>query len=320
MLVEHILATEYYYSLNQSRKLYGGSMVKMITSQFADTIRQRDGLISLMAIGNPYRFNPLIDGLDLLFLAVMEQDDPDRRVEHVHTAGKRVQLRSVTPEALEQWIAGIDNRSIIPWLVRGEILFDREQYLERIKQRLTEFPEELRKQKLIAEFAAFLRTNQQAKQDMQDGNMLDAHSSILSSLHHWAHIALIEEGIHPELTVWAQMRHVNPGIYKLYEELTVSPESLEKRVQLVLLACDFHVMSKMRSCCKLLLELMDSREEPWSVMELHSHPSLKLLKLDLSLLLQKLVLRGYIREVAVIPPSGDTDALELQYAPLPKEA
>jgi len=76
----------------------------------------------------------------------------------------------------------------------------------------------------------------------------------------------------------------------------------------------------MRSCCQLLLELMDSREEPWSVMELYSHPSLKQLRLDLSLLLQKLVLRGYIREVAVIPASGDTDALELQYAPLPKEA
>jgi len=318
--VEHILATDYYYSLNIQRKLYGGFVVKMTESQFLNKIHRRAGLIGLMSIDNPYRYNPLIDGLDLLLLAVMERDDPERRVEHVRADGKRVQLRSMTPEVLEQWIAGIDNRSIIPWLVRGEILFDRDRYLEGIKQRLADFPEELRKQKLIAEFAAFLRTNLQAKQDLQDGNVLDAHSSILSSLHHWAHIALIEEGIHPELTVWAQMRHVNPGIYKLYEELTVSPESLEKRVQLVLLACDFHVMSKMRSCCQLLLEVMDSREEPWSVMELHSHPSLKQLRLDLSLLLQKLVLRGYIREVAVIPPSGDTDALELQYAPLPKEA
>lgn len=298
----------------------GEPTVETIKSHFLDTFHKRAGLIGLMAIDNPYRFNPLIDGLDLLLLAVTEQDDPSHSVEHVAFDGKRVQIRSVTPIVLEQAIAGIDNRSIIPWLVRGEILFDREHYLNQLKQRLSDFPEQLRQQKLIAEFAAFLRTNLQAKQDLQDGNLLDAHSSIMSSLHHWAHIALIEQGIHPELTVWAQMRHVNPGIYKLYEELTVSPETLEKRVQLVLLACDFHVMSKMKDCCKLLLELMSSREEPWRVVELHSHPSLNPLRLDLSLLLQKLVRRHYIREVAVIPATGDTEALELLYAPLAKEA
>lgn len=37
----------------------------------------RAGLVGLMAIDNPYPYNPLIDGLDLLLLAVMEGDDPD---------------------------------------------------------------------------------------------------------------------------------------------------------------------------------------------------------------------------------------------------
>lgn len=204
--------------------------------------------------------------------------------------------------------------------MRGEILFDRDQYLAQIRQRLLAFPDELRKQKMLAEFAAFLRTYLHAKQDLQDGNILDAHSHILTSLHHWAHIVLIEEGVHPELTVWAQIKGYNPGVYKLYEELTVSPETLEQRVHLVLLACEFHVMSKMKSCCRLLLDLMENREEPWSVMELYNHPELRHLRVDLSLLLQKLVVRGFIREVAVIPDSGDTDELELKYAPLAKEA
>jgi hypothetical protein len=73
-------------------------------------------------------------------------------------------------------------------------------------------------------------------------------------------------------------------------------------------------MSKMKSCCRLLLDIIESREEPWSVGELMARPELKALRLDLSLLLRKLVTRGLIREVAVLPVSGDPDALELQYA------
>jgi len=290
--------------------------VEAIKTHFFDIFHKRAGLVGLMAIDNPYPYNPLIDGLDLLLLAVMDKEDPDRCVEHAGYRGKRVQIRSVVPSVLEQWIAGNENRNIIPWLVRGEILFDREQYLAQIRQRLLAFPEGLRKQKMLAEFAAFLRTYLHAKQDLQDGNILDAHSHILTSLHHWAHIVLIEEGVHPELTVWAQIKGFNTGVYKLYEELTVSPETLEQRVQLVLLACEFQVMSRMKFCCRLLLELMESSEEPLSVMELYNHPELHHLRVDLSLLLQKLVVRGFIREVAVIPDTGDTEALELKYAPL----
>ncbi|REJ18408.1 MAG: hypothetical protein C6W59_05435 [Paenibacillaceae bacterium] len=286
----------------------------MDTARCLQWIQDAPGLIGVMLIDNPYRYNPLIDGLDLLLLAVVERDGRERSVRHVRKEGKRVQIRTVAAAALDEWIAGVESRSIIPWIVRGEILMDRDGYLERVKQRVIDFPEELRRQKLAAEFSAFLRTFLHAKQDLQDGNILDAHSNVLAALHHWAHISLIEDGVHPELTVWAQMKKYNPGIYKLYEELTTSMESLEKRVQLVLLACEFHVMSKMNSCCRLLLDIIESREEPWSVGELMARPELKPLRLDLSLLLRKLVTRGLIREVAALPEANDPDALELQYA------
>ena len=291
----------------------------METARCLQWIQDAPGLIGVFLIDNPYRYNPLIDGLDLLLLAVVERDEHEKSVRHVRTDGKRMQIRTVATAVLDEWIAGVENRSIIPWIVRGEILMDRDGYLERVKQRVIDFPEELRKEKLAAEFSAFLRKFLHAKQDLQDGNILDANSNVLAALHHWAHISLIEDGVHPELTVWAQMKKYNPGIYKLYEELTTSMESLEKRVQLVLLACEFHVISKMKSCCRLLLDLIKSREEPWSMSELMARPELKSLRLDLSLLLRKLVTRGLIREVAVLPVSGDPDALELQYAAVKQE-
>lgn len=190
---------------------------------------------------------------------------------------------------------------------------DRDGYLSSVRERLLQFPASMREQKQFAEFTGFLRTYLQAKQDLLDGNLLDAYSHVLTALHHWAHIVLIEEGRHPELTVWKQLKRVHPGIYKLYEELTVSPETLEQRVQLVMLGCEFSVMSKMKTSCALLFNILGSREEPWSIAELQSHSTLNILHGDLSLVLQKLVKREYIREVAVMNEAGDIGALELRY-------
>ncbi|MFC5648715.1 nucleotidyltransferase-like protein [Paenibacillus solisilvae] len=284
-----------------------------IKGHFKLTYQQDNQLISLVAIDNPFPYNPLIDGLDLLLLVVTEQNDTLKGIEHVRINGERVQIRTVSPAALEHWVTGGENRSIIQWLVRGEILLDRGNYLMNMRDLLFAFPSSIREQKQLSEFSSFIRTYLQAKQDLQDNNLLDAYGHILTALNHWAHIALIEAGLHPELTVWRQMRRFNPGIYKLYEELTISPESLTKRVQLVLLACEFSVMSKMKSCCELLFSILGSREEPWSVLELQQHPLLVDMNIDLSLLLQKLVKRGYIGEVAMMPSSDDIEALELRY-------
>lgn len=288
-------------------------LVEHINARIASSYRGQPDLIGLAVIENPYPYNPLIDGLDLLVLVIMKKDIALNETEHVRLDGKRVLIRTIDPNSLNEWVSGGENRNIIEWLVRGEILVDRDGYLNSVRERLLQFPNSMREQKQFTEFAGFLRTYLQAKQDLLDGNLLDAYSHVLTALHHWAHIVLIEEGRHPELTVWKQLKRVHPGIYKLYEELTVSPETLEQRVQLVMLGCEFSVMNKMKSSCSLLFDILASREEPWSIAELQSHSSINVLHVDLSLVLQKLVKREYIREVAVMPESGDTGALELRY-------
>ncbi|GFN29743.1 nucleotidyltransferase-like protein [Paenibacillus xylaniclasticus] len=284
-----------------------------IKHHFVESYKNDSGLVSLAAIENPVPYNPLIDGHDLLLLVVTEQSQLAGQTEHFRFDGERVLVRTVDKIMLDRWIYGGENRSIIQWLERGQLLIDRDNYLKNIRESLLVFPDLFREQKRLVEFAAYVRTYFQAKQDLQDGNLLDAYSNILAGLHHWAHIALIEEGQHPELTVWRQLRRVHPGIYKLYEELTASSETLEQRVQLVMLACEFTIMSKMKSCCSLLLRTLASRPEPWSVMELQNHPVFAHLHVDLSLLLQKLVNRSIVHEVPFISESGDPEALELRY-------
>lgn len=289
--------------------------MKHIKEHFIQTHQSQRELLGLIAIENSYAYSPLTEGLDLLLLAIVEQTAV-QSIEHVRIEGQHVLIRSASVGQLEQWMASGENKSIIQWIVRGEILLERDSRISDIRERIIQFPDVMREQKRFVEFSGFLRSYLQAKHDYEERNILDAYSNILTALHHWAHIVLIEEGQHPELTVWRQMRRVHPGVYKLYEELTVSPETLEQRVQLVMLACEFTVINKMKDCCSLLFNIMMSREEPWSISELQEHERIKTLHVDLSLLLQRLVKRSLIREVAVMAASGDTEALELRYMTL----
>lgn len=123
-----------------------------------------------------------------------------------------------------------------------------------MRHRILEFPADLREHKLLVEFSLFLRKYLQSKEYILDEHLLDAYNNILEALHHWARIVIIEDGYHPEITVWRQIRAINPGVYKLYEELTMSKETLKQRVQLVLLACEFSVMSKWKDAARRLFK------------------------------------------------------------------
>lgn len=287
--------------------------MEQIKAHFMHACRDKSALAALMLIANPDLYNPFLEGLDCLVLLITEADDQPDWTEHMQLNGKRVMIRTIHTDELHEWIAGGENRNNIELLARGEILLDRDGYLAGVRERLISFPESMREQYRFTEFLGFLRTYLQAKQEMVGGNMLDAYSHILTALHHWARIVLIEDGRHPEMTVWKQLKRVHPGVYKLYEELTASPETLEQRVQLVMLACEFSVMSKMKSCCGLLLDIMNSREEPWSIGELQGHPVISSLQVDLSLVIQKLVKKAYIKEVIVMKESNGNEALELMY-------
>lgn len=288
--------------------------MEQIKSHFLHSCRLDSDIIGLVVVEKPFPYNPLINGLDFLAIIVKNNTTLDDGVEHVQIAGERVLVHRIDSARLEELLYSCGkNRNIVSWLVHGEVLLDQNEYIHNLREKLLVFPHSMREQKQLSEFSGFLRAYLQAKQNILDGNLLDAHSYVMSALHYWAHIVLIEEGRHPELTVWKQMRRVHPGIYKLYEELTASPESLEQRVQLVMLACEFAVMNKMKECCSLLLEIIASRVEPWSILELQSHPAICVLDIDLSLVIQNLVKRAYIREVAVIGEEDIEGSIELQY-------
>jgi hypothetical protein len=279
-----------------------------LTSKFRDD----PTVISVTAVTNPKKLPALTDGFDILFLIITSDLKLHNHIFNYIKDNVRIQERWVDPSALEQWIRNGDNRHIIHWLLKGEILLDQNTYLETLRHRMLEFPTELREHKLLIEFSLFLRKYLQSKEQAMDEHLLDAYNNILEALHHWARIVIIEEGFHPDITVWRQIRAINPGIYKLYEELMMSKETLKQRIQLVLLACEFSVMSKMERCCKGLTLILNEREQPWSADELQQHAQLSEIKEELPLLLNKLVKKSLIKEVAIAIDDEFTE-IELKY-------
>lgn len=267
----------------------------------------------LVLLHNTERFPFHTNEYDYYVLAISSSELITRKVEHLEIENERVFIRTVHESDIENPAASVSRYHLMDWLISGEIIADRQGALLTLKEHILQFPDELRNQQKLREYCGFLETLFQAKRNLTVGNALDAYSQILVSIHHWARIVLIEEGLHPELTVWKQLRKVHPGIYKLYEELIASPETIEQRVELVLLACEFSAMNKMKSCCLYLLDTMKEKDEAWSISELQSHPKLRYIVEDITLVIQKLVQGHVLKEVAAFNNDQIDEVIELRY-------
>ncbi|WNQ12457.1 nucleotidyltransferase-like protein [Paenibacillus aurantius] len=286
--------------------------MEAVIKAWVDQYKNDGEVTGVLVFHNQTKLAALTDRFDLVVLVITREDSPTSNLFHYIKDGYRIQERRLTETSLRRWAYFGPERDVIRWILQGEIVLDKELHLESFRNHLLEFPESLKEQKLLVEFSLFVRTYLQSKEYVLENHLMDAYGNLLEALHHWARMAIIEQGIHPEVTVWQQIRRINPGVYKLYEELTSSGESLLQRVQLVLLACEFSVVSKMESCCRVLLRILESREEPWSVAEIQDQKEMVDVQVQLSLLLNKLVQKSLIREVAV-PLDDSFSRFELRY-------
>ena len=284
----------------------------MIKSFVKRHYAHRADVIGAAFIEKPKQFSAFIDGFDALVLVVTDGDRPLSFTHHYSKDNIYIQERWYDRETLGTLLSPGGNRDVQQWLLAGEIVLDKQGFLEKKKETLLEATPDNREQRLFREFSLFLRHFILSKNYLEEGDLLDAHSHILTAVHHWAKISVIENGHVPEWTVWKQVRSLNPGIFKLYEELTMNTETLEQRIRLAHLACDFSVMSKLKDCCRPLLRILSSRPEPWSAAELESHPDLRMMQPELHLVLKKLVRRSLIQEVFVAT-DPDLDVLEMRY-------
>ncbi|MGF7048365.1 hypothetical protein J2T13_002872 [Paenibacillus sp. DS2015] len=232
-------------------------------------------------------------------LAVHEPSDKHSRIEHSIINESRCEILHTNLTELRQRLIAGDTEDVVKYLLEGDILLDSEGDLMKLRLEFQSFEQQLRDQKMFLEFSRFLWLYVEAKRYMEERRIMDAYHSVMESLHHWARIELIERGILPRTYVWEQVKGLNSAVHKLYEELTVSRETVEQRIELVLLGCEFSVMSKMAQCSDLLLRILSSRVQAWSIEDLIHHPELLSVSTELPLVLRKLVYHNLVKEVIV---------------------
>lgn len=220
-------------------------------------------------------------------------------LEHYDINNMAFQLQFVQKDDINRIFINGSDRRLISWIINGTVLYEKEEYLTRLRKNVIEFPISERKYKMTVEFSKLIRSYTDGNKLFYSGHFLDAFNSILHSLHHLARLSVIEHGFYPEVTVWKQVKLIEPEVYKLYEEMVTGEESLEKRLELLLLANNFALTSKTKIGSSHLLETLQSAKKPMSIGELLNYNGVKEYAVDLNVLIDYLVQKGLIDIVKV---------------------
>lgn len=270
-------------------------MDAILRSIYEERTTQPDTLGVLLIEKRPYSV-ATTNNFDAILLVIVEKSEETLSVKHFEYDNMKIAFHVVTEEKLRNWILYGTNRKIFDWLYNGKVLYEQNNFIKDLKNELNDFPLFGRKLKMGLEFAKLIRRYMDGKMFFESGHFLDAFNNVVHSLHHLARLSIIEKGYHPEITVWNQVRHIEPEVYKLYEELVNSDETIEKRLELLFLASEFLIHSRTGIGCSHLFSVL-SEKEYWTINEIKNHKELKDYSVDLEILIEYLISREIISVV-----------------------
>ncbi|MBU9710205.1 nucleotidyltransferase-like protein [Evansella tamaricis] len=255
--------------------------------------------LGIIAMEQRSKMDANTDYFDCVLLVIVSEDMPSWEMKHYAYNGYKVAMHLVNKEQIHDWLINSSNRRIVDWLMNGKIVFDRNEFTKNFRQLMIEFPHEERKIRTGVEFSKLIRRFTDGKVLYHEGHFLDSYNQIVHALHHLARLAIIERGFYPEVTVWQQVKQIEPEIYKLYSELVTGNEPIEKKLELLLIANEFGLMNKTKLGSAHLLDLLRTKKEPWTIEEIKQKLGMHDYSLDISILLEYLVQKGYVDVVKV---------------------
>ena len=254
------------------------------------------GILTINSRGN---MDANTDYFDVVLLVIVSEAKPLWEIKHYTYDGQKIAMHLINTKQLQSWLLTSSNRKIVDWLMNGKVIFDRNEYTLNFKHQLLEFPEEERRIRTGVEFAKLIRRFTDGKALFHEGHMLDAYNQIVHALHHLARLSIIEHGFYPEVTVWQQVKKIEPEIYKLYSELVTGNEPIDKKLELLLIANEFGLMTKTKLGSAHLAEILNKKETPWTIEEIKQQLGMNDYSLDVSILLEYLIQKGYVDVIKV---------------------
>ncbi|KGX88105.1 nucleotidyltransferase-like protein [Pontibacillus litoralis] len=261
--------------------------------------------LGILLIEKKKPVSPVTDNFDYILLVIVQDAMQPWYVKHYEYHNKNAAMHIVDEKQLLYWIDTSSYRRAVEWVINGKVVFDRNEYVAKLKDDLRTFPKEKRELKKAIEFAKLIRSYRESKYFFDSQQYMDAFNTMIYCLHYLARLAVIEKGFHPEVTVWNQVKQIEPEIYKLQQELSSSSETLDKRVELMLLAVEFAINSRTLNCSQHLIDIMKEKDEACTYGELMVHPQIQPYYLDLGALLEHLVEKEVIQAVQVDTKGDD---------------
>jgi len=249
--------------------------------------------LGILLIEEQNHYSNMTNSFDEILLVISKEPDLRLFMKHYSFEDKKLALYTVHETQLKEWLSLGTNKKVFDWILFGKILFDRNDYLQQLIQEIKDFPFQERKFRIGIEFAKLIQRYLEGKKLYEQQQYLDAYSHIVHSLHHLGRLALIEKGFHPEVTVWNQVKQIEPQVFKMYEELVSSEEPIHKRLELLFLASEFFIHSKIDLGATHIIEVLGEREK-WSIQEIMEHPKLKDYSPNLVVFLEYLVDKNFI--------------------------
>lgn len=243
------------------------------------------------------------DTFDKVLLIIVREAATQMVTKHYVFDNQKAVMHTITEKQLRKWLLIGTHRRLVDWLFHGKVIFDRNEFLHTLKLELQAFPFDGRKIKTGIQFSMLIRRYIEGKELFEQKKYLDAYNHVVDSLHHLARLSVIDSGLYPEVTVWAQVKRIEPAIYKLYEELITSEEPIDKRLELLFLASEFMIHSRTADGARHIIEVMEHKDA-WSIQELHEHEELANYSKDLEVFIEYLVEKGYIH-IELVPSKND---------------
>ncbi len=253
----------------------------------------QESTLGVVLVEKREKVSPITDTFDSILLIVTKENETSVYTKHYTYLDKKAAMHIVTEKQLKKWLLLGTNRKIVDWLFNGRIIYDRNEFMGKLKTELKDYPFYGRKIKMGMEFAKLIRRYQEGKVFFEGKNYLDAYHHMVESLHHLARLAVLENGLPPEVTVWAQVKQMEPAIYKLYEELVMSDEPLKKRLELLFLASEFLIHSRTKDGARHIREVLEQKER-WTIQELHEQEELRNYSSNLEVFIEYLIDKGLI--------------------------
>ncbi|WNF36704.1 nucleotidyltransferase-like protein [Bacillaceae bacterium IKA-2] len=272
--------------------------MEYILKHFCEEILSQENTNGILLINKEINMMNYSSEFDFLLIVVIDQPQL-ASVEQFDISNKSVEVYYFTINQISRILITGKNRALIDWLINGTVVFEKDEYISKLRKNIIDFPISERKYKMTVEFTKLIHRYTEGKKLFQSGHLLDAFNSILHSLHYLARLSVIEHGFYPEVTVWKQVKRFEPEIYKLYEEMVTGEESLEKRLELLLIANNFALASKTKIGASHLLEIMRQGKEPWSIEQLLNLDEIKEYKINLVALVEYLVNKGIVDIIKV---------------------